>query len=76
MKIQRKFTFDYISLKIAHIILNTPLMKMNHLEIPDGSLVVLLIIIFEEFLHKVDMFIRHLCDGVSIRAVEVNEPYL
>lgn len=33
-----------------------------------------LLILFEELLHKFDMFIGHICDGVGVGAVEVDEP--
>ena len=33
-----------------------------------------LFVFFKEFLQEFDVFIRHICYGVGVRAVEVDEP--
>ena len=47
---------------------------MNYSEFPDSSFCVGLFIFFEELLQEFDVFIRHICYGVGVGAVKVDEP--
>ena len=49
---------------------------MNYPEFPDSSFCVELFILLEELLQEFDVFIGHICYGVGVGAVEVDEPCL
>ena len=50
------------------------IIKINYPEFPDSSFCVGLFIFFKELLQEFDVFIGHICYGVGVGAVEVDEP--
>ena len=50
--------------------------KTNYSNFSNSSFYMWLFVFLKEFLHKFDVFIGHICYGVGVGAVEVDEPGL